>query len=220
MAIFGGLAQRLHKDGRNVNQTWRSQNLINSDQSQEIKPKFNQTFVDYPQEPKVYPGERIPTILDDLEEMPPKEPTTLGSSDLRDLLAKSWPRLLQKLSLDDGMKCFLEWKDQYEDCSHYGINNQVVAQFIGLEARYHVLHLLDRQLLNVLMDRIEEENFRDMDHETFVQELLDIFGEASQDDEEFDEEEENDAVREDLNEEFDERGEKRRWGSLCSRSLC
>ena len=45
-----GLAQRLHKhkDGRNVNQTWRSQNLINSDKSQEIKPKFNQTFADYP----------------------------------------------------------------------------------------------------------------------------------------------------------------------------
>ena len=33
--------------------------------NQEIKPKFNQTFVDYPQEPKVYPGERIPTIPDD-----------------------------------------------------------------------------------------------------------------------------------------------------------
>ena len=83
MAIFCGLAQRLHKDGRNVNQTWRSQNLINSDQSQEIKPKFNQTFVDYPQEPKVYPGERIPTILDDLEEMPPKEPTILADADKR-----------------------------------------------------------------------------------------------------------------------------------------
>merc|ERR1712079_806988 len=37
-----------HKDRRNVNQTWRSQNLINSDKSQEIKPKFNQTFADYP----------------------------------------------------------------------------------------------------------------------------------------------------------------------------
>ena len=62
-----GLAQRLHKheDGRNVNQTWRSQNLISSDKSREIKPKFNETFVDYPQEPKVYPGERIPTIPDD-----------------------------------------------------------------------------------------------------------------------------------------------------------
>ena len=100
----------------------------------------------------------------------------MADADKRYFFAKSWPRLLQKLSLDDGMKCFLEWKDQYEDCSHYGINNQVVAQFIGLEARYHVLHLLDRQLLNVLMDCMEEENFRDMDHETFVQELLDIFG--------------------------------------------
>ena len=91
--------------------------------------------------------------------------------------AESWPKLLQKLSLDDGMKCFLEWKDQYEDwCSHYGINIQGVGQFIGLEAQYHAFYLLDHQLLDVLMDRMEEENFRGMDHETFVQELLDIFG--------------------------------------------
>ena len=66
----------------------------------------------------------------------------------RYFFAESCPKLLQKLSLDDGMKCFLEWKDQYEDCSHYGINNQVVAQFIGREARYHALYLLDHQLLD------------------------------------------------------------------------
>ena len=125
---------------------------------------------------------------------------------------ESCPKLLQKLSLDDGMKCFLEWKDQYELylreyegwCSHYGTNFRGVARFIGFGARYHALFLLDRQLLDVLRDRMEEENFRGMDHETFVQELLDIFGEVSQDDEEFDEEEEDDVVREDLDEEFDE----------------
>ena len=100
----------------------------------------------------------------------------MADADKRYFFDKSWPRLLQKLSLDDGMKCFLEWKDQYEDCSHYGINNQVVAQFIGREARYHAFYLLDHQLLDVLRDRMEEENFRGMDHETFVQELLDIFG--------------------------------------------
>ena len=120
--------------------------------------------------------------------------------------AESWPKLLQKLSLDDGMKCFLEWKDQYEDwCSHYGINIQGVGQFIGLEALYHAFYLLDHQLLDVLMDRMEEENFQGMDHETFVQELLDIFEEESQDDEdldeEFDEEEEDDVALEDLDEE-------------------
>ena len=87
--------------------------------------------------------------------------------------AASWPKLLQKLSLDDGMKCFLEWKDQYEGWrSHYGINVPW-----SVEARYHAFYLLDHQLLDVLMDHMEEENFRDMDHETFVQELLDIFGE-------------------------------------------
>ena len=158
------------------------------------------TFVDYPQEPKVYPGERIPTILDDLEEMAPREPTTLADEEFEQhFFAESWPRLLQKLSLDDCMECFLEWRDQYEDwCSYYGINIQGVARFIGLEAKYHAFYLLDRQLFDVLRDRMEE-NIRDMDHETFVQELLDIFGEVSPDlDEEFDEEEEDDAVREDL----------------------
>ena len=132
--------------------------------------------------------------------------------------AESW----LELSLDDGMKCFLKWRDQYEGwCSRYG----QCGQFIGLEAKYHAFYLLDSQLLDVLRDRMEEENFRDMDRETFVQELLDIFGEASQDDEEFDEEEEeddvvcedpdeefdeeeeNDAVRKDLDEEFDEEEE-------------
>ena len=132
----------------------------------------------------------------------------------RYFFAESCPKLLQKLSLDDGMKCFLEWKDQYELylreyegwCSHYGTNFRGVARFIGFGARLHALYLLDRQLLDVLMDRMEEENFQGMDHETFVQELLDIFEEESQDDEdldeEFDEEEEDDVALEDL--EFDE----------------
>ena len=74
------------------------------------------------------------------------------------------------------MKCFLEWKDQYELYYHCGRNFKGVAQFFDLGARYHALYLLDHQLLDVLRNRMEEENFRGMDHKTFVQELLDIFG--------------------------------------------
>ena len=67
--------------------------------------------------------------------MPPKEPTILADGEFKQyFFAESCPKLLQKLSLDDGMKCFLEWKDQYEHylrdakfrplywCSHYGTN--------------------------------------------------------------------------------------------------
>ena len=103
------------------------------------------------------------------------------------------------------MKCFLEWKDQYELYYHCGRNFKGVAQFFDLGAQYHALYLLDHQLLDILMDRMEKENFRHMDHETFVQELLDIFGQVSQGDEEFDEEEKDDEARVDL--EFDEEEE-------------
>ena len=70
----------------------------------------------------------------------PKEPTTLADEEFnRYFFTESCPKLLQKLSLDDGMKCFLEWKDQYELylreyegwCSHSGTNFKGVAQFIG-----------------------------------------------------------------------------------------
>ena len=95
--------------------------------------------MDYPQDPKVYPGERIPTIPDDSVpenqnqpefKMPPKEPTTLADEEFKQyFFAESW----LELSLDDGMKCFLKWRDQYEGwCSRYGH----YGHLIGLEAKY------------------------------------------------------------------------------------
>ena len=71
--------------------------------------------------------------------MPLKKPTTLADEEFnRYFFTESCPKLLQKLSLDDGMKCFLEWKDQYELylreyegwCSHYGTNFRGVDMWV------------------------------------------------------------------------------------------
>ena len=45
--------------------------------------------------------------------MQPKEPTPLAGAKFR-YFGKSCPKLLVKLSLDDGMEYFWEWKDQYK----------------------------------------------------------------------------------------------------------
>ena len=83
----------------------------------------------------------------------------------------SWPKLLEKLALNDGLEFFLEWKNQYEDwCDLYGTKRQ----FCGGEARYHAFFLLDRQLSNILRERMGP-NFVDMDFQTFVEELHEIF---------------------------------------------
>ena len=109
--------------------------------------------------------------------MSSKKPTPLAEWKWK---FNSWPNLLEKLSLDDGINYFLDWRDQYEDwCRRYGMKGQFG---VGNEARFHALFLLDPGLRDLLRDRFEQEEFLDLDFQTFIEELHEIFEEFDDED--------------------------------------
>ena len=92
--------------------------------------------------------------------MSQKEPTTLALYDEEGLFLQ-WPKLLEKLSLGDGLQYFLEWKAQLFD----------FVEICGLQFHeFPMEEYLECHLFEVLMDQ-------DLNFETFVQELHEIFQE-------------------------------------------
>ena len=127
------------------------------------------------------------------------EPTILDNAEWHGLFS-TWPTLLKKLTLAHGLEYFLDWKYQYLDWSSQSCSKLICIH----EARFHAWFLLDHQLLDILMDRHKwlecrmEEDFSDLNFETFANELLDIFEEKYQDVEALD-----DLNNEEFNEEDD-----------------
>ena len=131
-------------------------------------------------------------LLYDLK-MPPKEPTTLAGAKFKYFgFSESRPKLLEKLSLDDGMEYFLEWKDQYEASEQIF---EILEAHLGFNGKPR--EFLDPHLLSLLAERLGPD-LDDLDHEVLAQELHDIFGEFDEDKEAFNVEDDED------NEDFDE----------------
>ena len=99
--------------------------------------------------------------------MSQKEPTTLALYDEEGLFLQ-WPKLLEKLSLGDGLQYFLEWKAQLFD----------FVEICGLQFHeFPMEEYLECHLFEVLMDQ-------DLNFETFVQELHEIFQEFNDEEDE------------------------------------
>ena len=196
-----------HEDGRNVDQTWRRQNLISSDKSQEIEPKFNETFVDYPQDPKVYPGERIPTIPDD------SVPENQNQPEFKMPDYKKSIAYFERYCNDKVVKADKFVEDHRASQSVPSILlNQAKDMIPRLEEQFSKL---EKRWENV-KDKFEGADYDELERRVTVMRsevkkcigklkfFLWRFDEEEDLDEEFNEGEEDDAVRKDLEEEFDE----------------
>ena len=116
--------------------------------------------------------------------MPPKEPTTLAGAKFKHFgFSESHPKLLEKLSLGDGLLFFLGWRRQLLDFDE-------TSGFHPSE--FPMEEYLDPALFNLLVERMGTD-LDGLDYDDLARELLYIF------EEKFDEEEQDEIALEDLN---------------------
>ena len=83
---------------------------------------------------------------------------------------ESWSNLLEKLSLRNGIKHFLNWKAQFLDYVVYDRKMDFNADYFLLK-----WELLDHDLVEILVERLGGSVLENLDYEDLAKELLDIF---------------------------------------------
>ena len=192
--------------------------------------------MDYPQEPKVYPGERIPTIPDDSvpenqnqpEFKMPEYKKSIASFEryCNDKVVEAdkfvedhqAAQSIPSIRLNQGKGMIPRLEERFSKLEKRW--DDVMDKFEGAEYDELEKRVMDmrsrvkkcKEKLTKVLGRFDEEE--DLDEESDEEDLDEEFDEEEEDDavrkdleEEFDEEEEDDAVREDLEEEFDEEEE-------------